>query len=62
MLSLTIFALSAPKKIRSPSRAPVRLRISAIAASWMFLTMGDCRPSLPLAASLTLIQASPLAP
>ncbi len=62
MLSLTIFSLSAPKKTRSPSCAPVRFNISAIAASWMFFTMGDCSPSRPLAASLTLIQARPLAP
>ena len=42
--------------------APVRARISASAASCRFLTTGDCRPSRPLATSLTLIQARPLAP
>ncbi|MCY1228613.1 hypothetical protein D9M72_409380 [compost metagenome] len=60
--SLTTLALSAPKKMMSPSWAPVRLRISAMAASCRFLTTGDCRPSRPLATSLTLIQARPLAP
>ncbi|MNE89249.1 hypothetical protein D3C80_1866410 [compost metagenome] len=60
--SLTTLALSAPKKMMSPSWAPVRLRISAMAASCRFLTIGDCRPSRPLATSLTLIQARPLAP
>jgi hypothetical protein len=62
MASFTTLALSAPKKIRSPSAAPVRFRISAIAASCRFFTIGDCRPSRPLATSLTLIQARPLAP
>jgi hypothetical protein len=60
--SLTTLALSAPKKIRSPLRAPVRAMISAMAPSCRFLTMGLCRPSRPLPASLTLIQARPLAP
>ncbi|MNR12706.1 hypothetical protein D3C85_1290760 [compost metagenome] len=62
MASFTTLALSAPKKMMSPSWAPVRFRISAIAASCRFLTIGDCRPSRPLATSLTLIQARPLAP
>ncbi len=38
--SLTTFALSAPKNIRSPLRAPVRLTISASAASCRFFTTG----------------------
>jgi aspartyl-tRNA synthetase len=41
--SLTTFALSAPKKIRSPSCAPVFSRMAFNAASWMFLTIGALR-------------------
>ena len=47
---------------QSFARSARSFRISVIAASWMFLTMGDCRPSRPAATSLTLIQARPLAP
>ncbi|MCY1445460.1 hypothetical protein D9M71_619750 [compost metagenome] len=53
--SLTILALSAPKKTISPSTAPTRSRITFRLASGMFLTIGDCRPSTPLARSLTLM-------
>jgi hypothetical protein len=55
-------ALSAPKNSRSPLTAPVRSMTSRSAWSCRFLTIGDCSPSRPFAASLTLIQASPLAP
>ncbi|CFP60480.1 Uncharacterised protein [Bordetella pertussis] len=55
MASLTTLARSAPKKMMSPFCAPVRLTSSASAASCRFLTMGDCRPSRPLATSLTLM-------
>ena len=54
--SLTIFALSAPKKTRSPFCAPVRSITAASAASDRFLTMGDCRPaSFNCVTSLTLM-------
>jgi hypothetical protein len=59
--SLTTLALSAPKNSRSPLAAPVRRRISAA-----LRRAGSSRSGLQalaaLAASLTLIQASPLAP
>ncbi|MCY1430489.1 hypothetical protein D9M71_464380 [compost metagenome] len=53
--SQTILALSAPKNTMSPSTAPTRSRITFRLASGMNLTIGDCRPSTPLARSLTLM-------
>ena len=51
--SFTTFAVSAPKKIRSPSCAPVRDMMPLTASSLRNLRIGDCRPSRPLAFSLT---------
>ena len=62
MASLTTLALSAPKKMRSPSLAPVRSRMPFTDSSDRNFTMGDCRPSLPFAVSFTLMYARPFAP
>ena len=53
--SLTIFDVSAPKKMRSPSLAAVRSMIRCSASSDRNLTIGDCSPSRAAARLFTLI-------